>query len=121
MVATSSNQGCNKALYYNCQRQSKYDYWLTRYWDTKKELERLEQQSYRKTYNNKPTRKALRLEQLKEKIALYELRKENIFDWRCYHWRSNFFALSLEEQKRILNTDEFLFHQYYKQGKRSVI
>lgn len=116
-----SREAHPKRLYYKCQRKSKYDRWLTRYFDTQKELEALEQQPYRKTYNNKPTRKALQIEQLKERLALYELRKENLFEWRCYHWGINFFGLPIEEQNSILNTDEFLYYKYHEQGKRSII
>lgn len=104
-----SREAYSKRLYYNCQWQSKYDNWLTRYHDTKKQIEALEKQSYRKTYNNKPTRKALKIKHLKKKLDLYELRKNNIFNWRCGNWGVNLFSMPLMTQKTIINTGNFFF------------
>ncbi len=104
-----SREAYSKRLYYNCQWQSKYDNWLTRYHDTKRQIEALEKQPYRKTYNNKPTKKALRIKHLKEKLDLYEFRKNNIFNWRCRNWGVDLFSMPLLTQKTVINTGNFFF------------
>jgi hypothetical protein len=108
-------------IYYNCQRQSKYNYWLTRYWDLKKELEELENKPYRESYNNKPTRTHLRIEQLRKRLAKYNMKMDNIFEWRCYNWRTNFFALPDSYQQSIINSKDCLYMKYHLEGRTPVM
>lgn len=110
-----------QSVYYPSQCHSKYNYWNERYWQTQKELEQLEESSYRRTYKGKPTRKYLAIQKKRALLEQYEEKSENIFNWRVYNWGVNFFNNDRKYQKSILNSEECLYTKYHLEGKRAAI
>jgi hypothetical protein len=78
-------------IYYPNQSCSKYYYWLTRYWATKEEVDKLKEKKYKSHYKGKKTKSIQRLEQLEERLDYYEVRKDDIFDKRCEIWGYSLF------------------------------
>ena len=78
-------------IYYNSQWQSKYDYWLTRYWDYQEEVEAFREKPKKMHYQGKPTRIMKRLEEMEERLDYYYQRKEDIFNRRAANWRTYLF------------------------------
>jgi hypothetical protein len=86
-----SREAYKRPLYYNSQWQSKYDYWLTRYWDYKEEVEAFREKPKKTHYQGKPTRIMKRLEEMEERLDYYDKRKEDIFNRRAANWGTSLF------------------------------
>ncbi len=108
-------------IYYPSQCYSKYNYWNERYWKTQKELEQLEESSYRKTYRGKPTKKHLIIKQKRERLASYKQKSDNIFHWRLYNWGDSLFAQPKAYQQEIINSEDCLYFKYHLEGKKAII
>lgn len=78
-------------IYYNSQWQSKYDYWLTRYWDYQEKVEAFREKPKKTHYQGKPTRIMKRLEEMEERLDYYDKRKEDIFNRRAANWGTSLF------------------------------
>ncbi len=78
-------------IYYNSQWQSKYDYWLTRYWDYKEKVEAFREKPKKTHYQGKPTRTMQRLEEMEKRLDYYRERKEDIFYRRSANWGTYLF------------------------------
>lgn len=80
-----------KPIYYNSQWQSKYDYWLTRYWDYKKKVETFREKPKKTHYQGKTTRTMQRLEEMEKRLSYYLERKEDIYYRRGANWGTYLF------------------------------
>lgn len=68
-----SREGYVNRLYYDCQKSSKYDRPNDRYWALERRLEKMHREKYLTySYNGKPTRKALRLERMRERRDYFD-------------------------------------------------
>lgn len=81
----SRNAHTNK-IYYNCQIQSKYDYWCNRYWDTEKKLHELKKVKHKKCYRGRLTKPIQRIKAMEKRLDYYEERKDDIFYMRLANW-----------------------------------
>lgn len=86
-----SRKAYNNRIYYKSQICSKYDYWLTRYYDTEQQFEDLLKKAHKSHYKGKPTKLQKRLDSLEEKLEYYEERKEDIFITRLASWGTDLF------------------------------
>jgi hypothetical protein len=74
-----SREAYTNRLYYNCQWQSKNDYWNTRYHDTKVLLEKLKNTPTKRTYKGKPTKHQRRIDSVRGKLNYYDRRSCSVF------------------------------------------
>jgi len=68
-------------IYYDCQKCSKRDYFLTRYFKCKDRLDKfIESSNVRETYRGKKTKSFLKLEKLKNRVEYYDYLRWNILE-----------------------------------------
>lgn len=67
-------------IYYDCQKCSKRDYFLTRYFKFEDRLNKLNESGFRKSYNGKKTRNFKNYEYLNKQVETYDYLRWKVFE-----------------------------------------